>query len=156
LGSREKTQDAENKMIKQLFSRIRDKFLPSVANKNIEEARQAAAARTFKQPRDLSTYVYLNPGLNRKEKRRLAKMLNTGQVERASALFLRSLTPEARKAYEDAQREQMKWQLKHSPENVPATAARLNDNSMRKRRGEPIGIYTKPSIADKAQKPVTV
>jgi hypothetical protein len=83
-------------------------------------------------------------------------MISSGRTAKASRLFERLLTPEQRA---DAKRQALtvaKFQLKHSPENVPATQARINDNSMRLKRGEPINVFTKPSVADKMQTPVSV
>jgi len=80
---------------------------PEIAREVVEESRARADVRIH----SLARYIWVNPGLNNKERRTLAVQLKRGYTITARGKR-QPLSNEAKKF--------IKFQLKNSPKNVPA------------------------------------
>lgn len=77
---------------------------------------------------EITKYIYLNPGLNRTERNNLYAKIKRKGIHRNIS---------------NGDRDAAIAILKASPKNVPATQARLIENSRLRRAGEAIKVWTR-------------
>lgn len=111
-----------------LLSKARNLFAKAVGAPAIKPAEDKKPFARIAN--DITKYIYLNPGLNRSERNHLFAKIkknrhwkrgigNKGDFETAQAI------------------------LKATPKNIPATHARIVENSRLKAAGEPIKVFSR-------------
>jgi hypothetical protein len=123
-------------MIKKFIGRIRDRILPSKVIEKVSIAEQKAEQekKQFRrQAEAIARYIYLNPGLNRHERRSLH-----AKIARSRRFHGRKQLPNVLAPGERKIAGQM---LRATPTNIPATTGRLIENSALRRAGHAIKVY---------------
>lgn len=114
-------------MFKKLAARVKKLF-----RANTETPQDTTQFRRI--ARDITKYIYLNPGLNRHERRALDAKIRCKRIGRYG------------KRVSKAQANRAKWELRNTPINQPATVARLDENSRLRRAGEDILVWARQAV----------